>query len=95
MHCEVPTCASVCPVAALEKTPAGPVVYHEDRCIGCRYCMVACPFSIPRYEWTKVCRGCESVTCARSGWQTISLLPAEVCPTGATLLVNVTIWSST
>jgi formate dehydrogenase iron-sulfur subunit len=53
MHCEDPACASVCPVGALEKTKEGPVVYHPDRCMGCRYCMVACPFSIPKYEWSK------------------------------------------
>lgn len=53
MHCEVPTCVSVCPVGAFEKTAAGPVVYHESRCIGCRYCMQACPFGVPRYEWDK------------------------------------------
>jgi len=51
MHCEDPTCASVCPVGALRKTAAGPVVYDADRCMGCRYCMMACPFGIPRYEW--------------------------------------------
>ena len=50
-HCVDPACASVCPVGALIKTEAGPVVYDADRCIGCRYCMVACPFNIPRYEW--------------------------------------------
>lgn len=52
-HCVSPSCASVCPVAALRKTELGPVVYDADRCIGCRYCMVACPFNIPRYEWDK------------------------------------------
>jgi formate dehydrogenase iron-sulfur subunit len=41
----------VCPVGALQKTELGPVIYDVDRCIGCRYCMVACPFNIPRYEW--------------------------------------------
>lgn len=51
MHCQDPACASVCPVAALQKTAAGPVVYDEDRCMGCRYCMVACPFQVPSYEW--------------------------------------------
>jgi formate dehydrogenase iron-sulfur subunit len=51
MHCLEPACASVCPVGALEKTADGPVVYHADRCMGCRYCMVACPFEVPRYEW--------------------------------------------
>jgi Fe-S-cluster-containing dehydrogenase component len=51
MHCNVPACVSVCPVAALQKTDAGAVVYDEDRCIGCRYCMLACPYQVPRYEW--------------------------------------------
>jgi len=54
MHCQDPTCVSVCPVGAFRKTAAGPVVYAEDRCMGCRYCMVACPFGVPRYEWNKV-----------------------------------------
>ncbi len=51
MHCLEPACVSVCPVAALEKIHAGPVVYHENVCIGCRYCILACPFSVPKYEW--------------------------------------------
>jgi formate dehydrogenase iron-sulfur subunit len=51
MHCLEPACVSVCPVAALAKTAAGPVVYHESICIGCRYCILACPFNIPKYEW--------------------------------------------
>ncbi len=51
MHCNVPACASACPVAALSKTAEGPVLYDESRCIGCRYCMLACPFQVPRYEW--------------------------------------------
>lgn len=54
MHCADPTCVSVCPVGAFEKTSAGPVVYDADKCIGCRYCMMACPFGIPRYEWNRV-----------------------------------------
>ncbi len=51
MHCVTPSCASVCPVGALEKTAAGPVTYDSRICLGCRYCMVACPWSVPRYEW--------------------------------------------
>jgi formate dehydrogenase iron-sulfur subunit len=51
MHCLDPACVSVCPVAALHKTPEGPVVYDEDACMGCRYCMVACPYRVPKYEW--------------------------------------------
>lgn len=53
MHCEKPACASVCPVGALYKTPEGPVVYDDTKCIGCRYCMTACPFDIPSFEWSK------------------------------------------
>jgi formate dehydrogenase iron-sulfur subunit len=41
-------------VGALKKTPAGPVTYDGSKCIGCRYCLVACPFSVPRYQWTKL-----------------------------------------
>lgn len=51
MHCLDPACVSVCPVAALHKTARGSVVYDASRCMGCRYCMVACPFNVPRYEW--------------------------------------------
>src|SRR5262252_5510935 len=42
MHCEHPACASACPVGALHKTVEGPVAYDVWKCIGCRYCMVAC-----------------------------------------------------
>jgi formate dehydrogenase iron-sulfur subunit len=51
MHCLEPACVSVCPVAALQKTAEGPVIYDAKRCIGCRYCMTACPFNVPKYEW--------------------------------------------
>jgi formate dehydrogenase iron-sulfur subunit len=51
MHCQEPACVSVCPVAALQKTPEGPVTYDADRCMGCRYCMMACPYQVPKYEW--------------------------------------------
>jgi len=51
MHCDEPACASACLVSAFTKTPEGPVVYNPDVCIGCRYCMMACPFNIPAYEY--------------------------------------------
>jgi formate dehydrogenase iron-sulfur subunit len=51
MHCLEPSCVSACIVGGLTKTPEGPVVYDRDKCIGCRYCMLACPFHVPRYEW--------------------------------------------
>ena len=51
MHCDEPACASACFVKALRKTKEGPVVYDSSVCVGCRYCMVACPFEIPAYEY--------------------------------------------
>ena len=53
LHCLEPACAEVCPVGALQKTPDGPVVYDDIKCIGCRYCMVACPFRVPTFDWDK------------------------------------------
>jgi len=50
-HCLDPSCVSACIVGALHKTPEGPVVYNSHICIGCRYCMIACPFQIPAYEY--------------------------------------------
>lgn len=66
MHCNEPACASVCPVGAFKKTKEGPVTYDAGRCIGCRFCMVACPFGVPKYQWSKAlplvkkCTGCYS-----------------------------------
>lgn len=53
-HCHEPACVSACPVGALQKTAEGPVVYDQSLCLGCRYCMMACPFGIPRYEWNSL-----------------------------------------
>lgn len=53
MHCLEPACASACPVGAWSKREDGPVVYDSSRCIGCRYCMNACPFGVPHFDWNK------------------------------------------
>ena len=50
-HCQEPACASACFVKALKKDKTGAVVYDESLCVGCRYCMVACPFNIPAYTY--------------------------------------------
>jgi formate dehydrogenase iron-sulfur subunit len=49
MHCNQPGCVSACPVKAMEKQKEGPVTW-DTNCIGCRYCMVSCPFDIPKFE---------------------------------------------
>ena len=85
MNCNDPACASVCPVGALRKTAEGPVTYENSRCIGCRYCMVACPFSVPKYEWDKILplvRKCDM--CADRVAKGQPTACAAVCPTGAT-----------
>jgi len=51
LHCLEPACESACPVGAFRKTEEGPVVYDSWKCMGCRYCMIACPFGVPTYEW--------------------------------------------
>ncbi|MGC8658361.1 MAG: 4Fe-4S dicluster domain-containing protein, partial [Desulfomonilaceae bacterium] len=51
MHCYEPACASSCFVQAFTKRPLGAVTYNPDVCVGCRYCMAACPFEIPAYQY--------------------------------------------
>jgi len=51
MHCLEPACVSACLTEAMHKTEDGAVIWDEDRCMGCRYCMVSCPFDIPKYEY--------------------------------------------
>ena len=83
MHCKDPACVSACPVNALEKTSTGPVIYHYSRCIGCRYCMIACPFQIPKYEWEKALTPWVQKCTFCSERIANELVPAciKVCPT--------------
>jgi formate dehydrogenase beta subunit len=53
MHCVHPACASVCMLGALHKDEHGVVAYDADKCVGCRYCQVACPFNVPKFEWAR------------------------------------------
>lgn len=86
MHCESPTCVSVCPVEAFHKEPNGPVLYDASRCIGCRYCIMACPFGVPKYQWDRAvpivqkCIMCPDRLAAGK-----APACASVCPTGATI----------
>jgi Fe-S-cluster-containing dehydrogenase component len=52
MHCVSPACASACLTAAMHKTAGGPVVWREQKCMGCRFCMVSCPFDGPKFEYS-------------------------------------------
>jgi formate dehydrogenase iron-sulfur subunit len=85
-HCLEPACASACLVGALKKSELGPVVYDKGKCIGCRYCMLACPYQVPKYEWSKLapymkkCDMCQDRVAA--GKPTAC---TEACPTGATI----------
>ena len=86
MHCNQPACATACLTKALEKTKEGPVVYNKDRCMGCRYCMIACPFDVPKYQYdsaTPFVRKCNF--CSERQKQGLKPACAEACPTGATL----------
>ncbi len=51
MHCLEPACAAACPTKALLKTKEGPVIWRPDKCMGCRYCMISCPFDVPKFEY--------------------------------------------
>src|SRR3974377_1591962 len=51
LHCLEPACASQCPTTALSRQPDGPVTYEASKCIGCRYCIWACPWGVPTAEW--------------------------------------------
>jgi Fe-S-cluster-containing dehydrogenase component len=84
MHCIAPACASACPVRAMDKQPSGPVTYDASRCMGCRYCMIACPFDIPKYEYESAAPRVRKCTFC-SDRQAKGLKPActEVCPSGA------------
>lgn len=84
MHCEDPGCAAACPVGALKKTADGPVVYDDDRCIGCRYCMVACPFGVPTFEWDKPVPYIRKCTfCADRVAEGMEPACVKACPTDA------------
>lgn len=87
MHCVDPACVSGCPGKALHKEAAGVVAWNPSTCIGCRYCQIACPFNIPKFEWDKVnpkIVKCE--LCRHTVGKTASQ-PActRVCPTHAVI----------
>lgn len=86
MHCQTPTCVSVCPVGAFAKRGDDAVVYDEDKCIGCRYCMAACPFQVPKYEWNSTLPRVQKCSmCASRLEKGEQPACTEICPTGASV----------
>ena len=91
MHCVVPSCASVCMIGAYHIGDSGVVAYDPDKCVGCRYCQLACPFNIPKYQWNTAfpkmvkCEMCRHLLAK-------GRIPAccEVCPRRAVIFGRVT-----
>ena len=87
MHCVDPACVSGCPMEALHKEPHGVVGWNPTLCIGCRYCQVACPFNVPKFEWDKVnpkivkCELCRHIV----GTSATEPACTKVCPTHAVI----------
>jgi Fe-S-cluster-containing dehydrogenase component len=85
MHCVDPACVSGCPMNALHKEPLGVVGWTSSLCIGCRYCQIACPFNIPKFEWDRVnpkivkCELCRHIV----GVSDSQPACTKVCPTHA------------
>lgn len=91
LHCVDPSCVSACPVSAMTKDPVNGIVSHDkSACIGCRYCVAACPFGVPRFQYDRPfpqitkCQLCKH-RMAEGKYAAC----AYVCPTGATLFGKV------
>ncbi len=91
MHCVDPGCVSVCPCTAMRRNPlTGIVTHHPDVCIGCRNCMVGCPYNVPQFEYNELfgqiqkCQMCNQAGVERIDKGQLTGC-AEACPTGATL----------
>ncbi len=84
MHCATPACASVCMMKALHKGAHGVVEYDVEKCVGCRYCQVACPFNVPKFEWAKATpRIVKCELCRHRYAEGKGPACAEVCPRDA------------
>jgi len=86
MHCIDPACSAACMIGALQKRAHGIVTWEKSRCIGCRYCQMACPYNVPKFEWESTnpdivkCEMCDHLI-AQGGQPAC----CEVCPRAAVI----------
>jgi formate dehydrogenase iron-sulfur subunit len=86
-HCIDPHCARACPTTALVKTESGPVVYRKELCIGCAYCVNACPFGIPKYdEENNIIEKCSF--CSERLKEGMEPSCVQACPTDTLVLMD-------
>jgi Fe-S-cluster-containing dehydrogenase component len=86
MHCADPACVSVCMMGALHKEAKGVVAYNVDMCVGCRYCQIACPFNVPRFQWASNNPKIVKCELCRHRWKDgKGPACAEACPRGAVI----------
>ena len=84
MHCNQAACVTACLTQALHKTKTGPVVWREGKCMGCRYCMLSCPFDSPKFEYNKTNPKIVKCTmCAERQKEGKEPACVEGCPMGA------------
>ena len=84
MHCWQPACGAACLTNAMYKTRTGPVIWRPGKCMGCRFCMISCPFDIPKFEynsWNPKIQKCSM--CAERLEQGKKPACVEACPTDA------------
>jgi Fe-S-cluster-containing dehydrogenase component len=87
-HCEEPACLKSCPSVAYEKRTDGSVIHREERCLGCRYCEMACPFGAPRYDAARgIVRKCDLCRHRLDAGEQPACVVA--CPTEALRLIDV------
>ena len=91
MHCLDPACARACMIGAFKKRHFGIITWDPDRCIGCRYCQVACPYNIPKFQWDSAnpkivkCQLCDHIIVDENGELREGELPGcvKACPVQA------------
>ncbi len=85
LHCEKPLCMKACPVNAIKKINSGSVIVNEEKCIGCRKCLNACPWNIPCFGKNGKMRKCDM--CEKIIPEAMKYPCVKACPTGAFQIV--------